>query len=136
MKDNLPVVLNVYKIAENSILDRMGVNLYHTAIEFDNREYSFGFIDKKEVSGVYDIIPMSYDEGSFVESINLGVVNRRKFFVKLEELKKIYMGSSYSLLTKNCNHFTNDFVKLLFDKEIPDQYAIFLKFGEFLRNIF
>jgi hypothetical protein len=136
MKDQLPVVLNVYIINEDSLINSLGITLYHTAIEYDNTEYAFGSLDEVDRSGVYDIKPMSFDEGTFVESINLGTASRRQFFVKLEKLKLLYLGTSYNLLTKNCNHFTNDFIRLLFNKEIPKKFTSFLKLGEFLRNLF
>ena len=112
MKDAHPVVLNIYRIAEDSIFNKLGFSLYHTAIEYDNIEFAFGYMDKEGASGVYDIKPMSFDEGSYVESINLGIVHRRQFFNKLEEIKRIYMAKSYNLLTKNCNHFSNYFVNV------------------------
>jgi hypothetical protein len=136
MKDSLPVVLNIYRIAEDSLIDKMGIAIYHTAVEYDNTEFAFGFLDRAGISGVYDIKPMSFDEGTFVESINLGQVSRRNFFNKLEQIKLDFMANSYNILTKNCNHFTNDFVKMLFNREIPNKYASFLKIGEFLRRIF
>lgn len=136
MKDILPVILNVYRIKENSLLHSLGIDLYHTAIEFDNVEYAFGKVINSNESGVYDITPMSYDDGIYIESINLGLTRRRQFFVKLEKLKAYYKGNTYNIVTKNCNHFTNDFIRLLFNKRIPNKYTFFLKFGEFLRKIF
>jgi hypothetical protein len=137
MKELLPVIINIYQIKEDSIISAIGIKLYHTAIEYDGREYAFGFLDEKSVSGVYDIKPMSFDDGTYKESINLGMISRRQFFIKLEKLKKIYMGNSYNILTKNCNHFSNDFVKDLFgNKEIPQKYRSFIKLGEFFRKLF
>lgn len=135
MKDYLPVILNVYKIAENTIIDKLGVELYHTAIEYDNNEFAFGYMDDPSSSGIYDIKPMSFDDGTYVESLNLGKVKRKDFFVKLEKIKRKYLAKSYNILTKNCNHFTNDFTKTLLNKEIPPKYASFLKLGEFIRNL-
>jgi hypothetical protein len=136
MKDTLPVVLNIYRIAEDSVINKLGIAIYHTAIEYDCTEFAFGFLDKAGISGIYDIKPMSFDEGTFVESIKLGNISRRQFFNKLDQIKREYMANSYNIVTKNCNHFTNDFVKMLFDREIPKKYSSFLKLGEFLRKIF
>ena len=137
MRDSLPVILNVYKIKENSILHLLGLNLYHTAIEYDSTEYAFGKVTDPNKSGIYDITPMSFEDGLYVESINLGNISRRHFFIKLEKLKLLYQGDTYNLLTKNCNHFTNDLINLLFsNKTIPSKYTSFLKLGEFLRKIF
>jgi len=137
MRDILPVILNVYKIKENSILPLLGLNLYHTAIEYDNTEFAFGKVRDPNKSGIYDITPMSFEDGAYIESINLGNISRRQFFVKLEKLKLLYKGDTYNFLTKNCNHFTNDLINLLFsNKAIPSKYTSFLKLGELLRKIF
>jgi hypothetical protein len=136
MKEELPVILNVYKLTESSFLYKIGITIYHTAIEFDNNEFAFGSTSKEKFSGVYDIKPMSFDDGIFVESIIIGTSSRRNFFVNLEKLKAFYIGNTYNFIMKNCNHFTNDFSKTLFHKEIPKKYRSFLKFGEFLRKIF
>lgn len=136
MKDELPVILNVYKISSGSFIDKLGFSIFHTAIEYDNTEFAFGYTSRENFSGVYDIKPMSFDDGTFVESIIIGYCTRRNYFNKLEKLKTFYLGNSYNLLLKNCNHFTNDFCKSLFEKEIPKRYTSFLKFGEFLRKIF
>jgi hypothetical protein len=138
MKQSLPVVLNVYRINENSFLGLLGVKIFHTAIEYDKTEYSFGYLNDNKISGVFDIKPMSFEDGLYVESIQLGNVNRREFFNKMEKIKKEYLAKSYNLLTKNCNHFTNDFIKLLFgkDKSVPGKYTTLLKLGEFFRKIF
>ncbi len=136
MKDNLPVILNIYRIKEKSFLSALGIKLFHTAIEYDQTEYAFGYLNEPEVSGIYDIKPMTYDDGTFIESITIGYLSRRQFFTKFEKIKKIFLAQSYNFLTKNCNHFTNDLIKLLFDKELPDKYRSFLKVGEFFRKIF
>jgi hypothetical protein len=134
MSDSLPVILNVYKISENSLIEKFGIELYHTAIEYDNTEFAFGYLNKADVSGVYDIKPMSFDQGSYVESITLGNVKRREFFNKLDIIKNSFMGNSYNLLTKNCNHFTKDFVKSILDIDIPFKFKTFLSIGEFIRK--
>jgi hypothetical protein len=136
MKEELSVILNVYKLKEGSFLHKLGVTLYHTAIEYDNTEYAFGFINREKISGIYDIKPMSFNDGTYVESIVIGKASRRNFFVNLEKLKSFYLGNTYNFIMKNCNHFTNDISKILFNKDIPIKYRSFLKFGEFLRKIF
>lgn len=135
MKDTLPVILNIYRIKEESFLGIFGLKVFHSAIEYDNTEYAFGYLDEP-TSGIYDIKPMSYDEGTYIESITLGYVDRRTFFKMMDVIKKVYLGNTYNILFKNCNHFTNDFTKLLLQKEIPKKYTLLLKVGECIRNIF
>jgi hypothetical protein len=136
MKDKLlPVILNVYRIKEDSMVNLLGLSMFHTAIEFDSNEYAFGFLDEK-VTGVYDIMPLTYDEGRFVESIVLGYVDRRKFFTILTKLKTEYIGDTYNFVLKNCNHFSNAIASGLFNNEIPKKYTTFLKLGEMIRKIF
>ena len=79
---------------------------------------------------------MSYDNGTFIESVLVGYIDRKTFFNTLEKLKKTFTGQSYNILFKNCNHFTNKFTKTLFNTEIPKKYSKFLSIGEILRNIF
>jgi hypothetical protein len=135
MKETLPVILNVYRIKEDSLVTLLGFSIFHTAIEYDNNEYAFGYTNK-QTSGVYEIKPMSYDEGTYVESITLGHADRRTFFKILSKLKSEYIGITYNFLLKNCNHFTNTIANHLFNKEIPIKYTSFLKLGEVLRKIF
>ena len=135
MKERLPVILNIYKIKEDSLINIFGLTFYHTAIEYDETEYAFGFHDESS-TGVYDIKPMSYDEGRYVESIKLGYIDRRTFFKTMDEIKIIFTGQSYNILFKNCNHFTNNMSSSLFNREIPSKYSRFLGVGETLRKIF
>jgi hypothetical protein len=130
MKEELPVFLNVYKIGSF-----FGLSLFHTAILYDRSEYSYGYHNENN-SGVYDIEPMSYDKGMFIESILIGYVNRRKFFISLERIKDEFTGCTYNLLIKNCNHFSNKFCKILFGKDIPIVYNNLITLGDLIRELF
>ena len=136
MKEELPVILNIYRISESSLINKLGLTIYHTAVEYDNNEFAFGYIEKENYSGIYDIKPMTFDDGTYVESIILGFSSRRNFFNNLEALKNKYLGKTYNFFLKNCNHFTNDLSKILFEKEIPKKFRTFLFVGDFLRRIF
>ncbi len=135
MKQTIPVILNVYKIKEESFLNYLGLTFYHTAIEYDDCEYAFGFLDEN-TSGIYSIKPMSYDEGTFHESIILGYTDRRTFFKLLDRLSNKYIGRTYNIIIKNCNHFTNNISNLLFKKDIPIKYNKLLQIGEVFQRIF
>ena len=108
-----------------------GITLYHTSIEYDDVEYSFGICNN--ISGVYEMAPKSSNIGRYITSISLGKKTRREFFTKSEKIRKVYSKRRYNFLTQNCNHFMNDYIKIVFGVEIPDKYQSFLKLGEFFR---
>lgn len=127
MKEINQVKLNVYEIKTFPF----GISLYHTSIEYDEVEYSFGISNHK--SGVYEMSPKCSNIGKYVASINLGQKTRREFFTKFEKIRNIYNKKQYNFITLNCNHFTNDYLKSVFGIEIPKKYQSFLKLGEFFR---
>jgi len=131
----LPLILNTYKLTSNIFINKIGLDIFHTAIEFDGIEYAFGFLNLPEC-GIYEIKPMSFEDGIFVESLLIGYCEKEKFHDLLEIIKKEYLGNTYNIITKNCNHFTNDFCKRLLRKEIPKQFRLGLSFGEFIRKFF
>ncbi len=130
MKEISQVKLNVYEYKSFPF----GITLYHTSIEYDDTEYSFGI--SNNISGVYEMAPKSANIGRYITSISLGKKTRREFFTKFEKIRRVYTKRRYNFLTLNCNHFTNDFIKFVFGVEIPEQYQSFLKLGEFFRLSF
>ena len=128
MKERINVYLNIYKI--NFLFDNI-ISLYHTAIEYDGIEYSYGL--KNNISGIFEMTPKNNGIGTFVIRFFLGKKTRREFFTKFERISKIYENRKYNFFTNNCNHFTNDYIKYVYNKEIPNKYQSFLKLGEFLR---
>lgn len=127
MKEISQVKLNVYEFK----FFPFGITLYHTSIEYDDVEYSFGICNN--ISGVYEMAPKSSNIGRYITSISLGKKARREFFTKSEKIRKVYSKRRYNFLTQNCNHFMNDYIKFVFGVEIPDKYQSFLKLGEFFR---
>ncbi|CAO3619797.1 unnamed protein product [Mucor fragilis] len=55
------------------------------------------------------------------QSINMGYTNLSQQQVDkvLKEISKEYVGTSYKLLTRNCNHFSEDLCKRLTGKQAP-----------------
>lgn len=129
------IILNTYKLSMNHFISKIGFDLYHTAIEYDGIEYAFGYLDSQQ-SGIYEIIPMTFEDGNFMESLILGYCRKDSFEAILAKIKKEYLGNSYNILTKNCNHFTDDLCKRILHKGIPKKFTLGLKLGEFLRKIF
>ncbi len=133
MKEQLPVKLNIYKLTNIPIISILGLSIYHTAIEYADTEFAFGY--NSDEDGIYDIKPLSYN-GRYMESITIGQCDRRAFFKVLEKLRSVFKGNTYNILLKNCNHFTNNVSILLFNKELPSKYTRFLAIGDILRDMF
>jgi hypothetical protein len=114
------LILNVYKF-DFPFLRLLGVTIYHTAIEFKNREYAFGSIDT-ESTGIYAIPPMSYEEATYIESIVLGKTTVKQFKKLLRKIKSKFIGKEYNFLTNNCHKFTNELISNLCDKSLPNKY--------------
>jgi len=124
MKLEIPeikVFLNIYDLNPlNNYLHPFGLGAYHTSIQFFDTEFSFGFHGGSH-SGVYETEPRQSCDGRFRQSISLGttLLSIEEILDAIEELKIEYIGCSYNLFTKNCNHFTNDLCKKLMKRPIP-----------------
>ena len=64
----------------------------------------------------------------------MGYCDKDSFDRIFDKLAITYIGNTYNFLTKNCNHFSNEVCKKLFNKEIPKQFSLGLKLGEFVRR--
>ncbi len=117
----IKIFLNIYDINTlNPWLHPFGLGAYHTSIQFFDTEFSFGFHSGSH-SGVYETEPRRSCEGKFRQSISLGttLLSIEEILDAIEELKVEYIGCSYNLFTKNCNHFTNDLCLKLMNQPIP-----------------
>lgn len=84
------------------------------------KEYGFGAHDFP-LSGVFEVEPRSCPGYTYRCSISLGRVNMppeetRAF---IEAMASEYHGDTYNLISKNCNHFSDDLSKRLIGKGIP-----------------
>ncbi|XP_044463947.1 deSI-like protein At4g17486 isoform X2 [Mangifera indica] len=84
------------------------------------KEYAFGAHDFP-VSGVFEVEPRSCPGFVYRSSIPLGRVNmpRSEFRTFVESAASEYHGDTYNLISKNCNHFTDDIAWRLTGKHIP-----------------
>ncbi|KAE9464403.1 hypothetical protein C3L33_03676, partial [Rhododendron williamsianum] len=83
-------------------------------------EYGFGAHDFP-VSGVFEVEPKSCPGFIFRCSIPLGHIKMppSEFRTFIESVASEYHGDTYQLITKNCNHFTDDIVYRMTGKHIP-----------------
>jgi len=115
------VVLNVYDLTPiNNYTYWVGFGIFHSGIEVHGKEYGFGAHDFP-VSGVFEVEPKNCPGFFYRSSIVLGRINMppSEFRTFIETAASEYHGDTYNLISKNCNHFTNDISSRLTGKHIP-----------------
>ncbi|XP_046849548.1 deubiquitinase DESI2-like [Xenia sp. Carnegie-2017] len=121
-----PVFLNVYDMHwTNEYTSKIGMGIYHSAVEVHGRE--FAFVGHEFAStGLVDLEPKSItslgmESFKFRESIYLGETDLNKDDIRaiIQDMGVDFTGLSYHLVTRNCNHFSSEFAKLLCGKDIP-----------------
>ncbi|KAK9360137.1 PPPDE putative peptidase domain-containing protein [Lipomyces starkeyi] len=123
----LSVVINVYDILQDSrfapFIWILGIGVYHSAVEIDGREYAYGGHEEPGISGVYYSKSKTPLPGGIIckTSILHGYTSYSPAEVHaiISDLSSEYMGTSYHLLYKNCNHFTNSLLLRLTDRPAP-----------------
>ena len=128
-----PVVLNIYELSApeqgstgssevpaaaswlQKLLTPVGFGAYHTSIDVHGYTYTYGAgggIQKTQVFNKYIHVPPN---GDFKESIVLGscCMSRGEINECLNRLRMTFTGTSYHLLNRNCNHFTETFANAL-----------------------
>uniref|UniRef100_A0A804MCB8 PPPDE domain-containing protein n=2 Tax=Zea mays TaxID=4577 RepID=A0A804MCB8_MAIZE len=116
-----PVVLNVYDLTPmNNYLYWFGLGIFHSGIEVHGMEYGFG-AHQFPASGVFEVEPKSCPGFIYRRSVWMGTtdLSRAEFRSFIENLAGKYNGNTYHLISKNCNHFTDDVCKSLTKKSIP-----------------
>jgi hypothetical protein len=116
------VFLNVYDLNPelNAKWASWGFGAYHTGVEVDGVEWSFGGHDGPH-TGVFKIAPRSCPDVRFLQSITMGVCVKSRSEIQriLDNLMFEFSGNSYHLLNRNCNHFSNTACERLLQKSIP-----------------
>ncbi|KQK17982.1 deSI-like protein At4g17486 [Brachypodium distachyon] len=128
-----PVVLNVYDLTPlNNYVHWCGLGIFHSAVEVHGLEYSFGAHDHP-TSGVFEVEPKScpgflYRSTIFIGRTTLHPLEFREF---IQRMASEYHGDTYHLISKNCNHFTDDLSTRLTGKPIPGWVNRLAKLGAF-----
>lgn len=114
------VKINVYDLGQSRLVSHVNaafrrVALFHTGVEVYGVEWHFGFCWDPQSPGVTSVPPMKNAEHTYRETIHMGSTNLPRGEVKemLIALRKTWLGRSYDVLRKNCNHFTDTFCQLL-----------------------
>jgi deubiquitinase DESI2 len=96
--------------------------LLHSGIVVNGREYAYGGHDRKNVSGVYWTRPKLEPPGGTWRCELLqgfSFLTRAEIDDVIHEASQRFQGTSYNLLTNNCNHFTNYLCEKLTSKPAP-----------------
>ncbi|CAB66315.2 PPPDE peptidase family deubiquitinase/desumoylase Sdu1 [Schizosaccharomyces pombe] len=110
----MKVYINVYDLMPDSPVNKLawtlGLGIYHTGLVLEGKEYAFGAHEIPGSTGVFATMPRPPLEGCRWRcSIALPNCTLPKPDVDriLIRLSQEFTGLSYSLLERNCNHFTN-----------------------------
>ncbi|KAL2553590.1 DeSI-like protein [Forsythia ovata] len=127
------VILNVYDLTPaNQYSIWLGFGVFHSGIEVHGKEYGFGAHDFP-ISGVFEVEPKSCPGFMYRCSVPLGHLNMppSEFRTFIESVASEYHGNTYHLISKNCNHFTDDISKRLIGKGIPGWVNRLARLGAF-----
>ena len=88
---------------------------------YNKEEWSFGYCEVG--SGVFSCQPKKNPMYVYRESLSLGrtELSRAKVREILLELSRKWQGQLYDLLSRNCNHFCNDFATMLGVQNLPGE---------------
>ncbi len=110
------VYLNVYHLTIlNYFLQLLGFGFFHTSLEINDIEYSFKLCSGEESGIFFNRFKDGIDQKWLKEKIYLG---KTLYDINsVNEIFKLYipfwLGKSYDLFKKNCNHFTKFFACIL-----------------------
>ncbi|KAL5651810.1 hypothetical protein ACJX0J_037268, partial [Zea mays] len=95
-------------------------------------EYSFGAHDHPS-SGVFEVEPKSCPGFIYRCTVFIGhtTLNSLEFREFIQRMASEYHGDTYHLISKNCNHFTDDLSTRLTGKSIPGWVNRLARLGAF-----
>ena len=135
-----PVYLCIYHLFWiNYILQIFGLGLFHTTIEINEKEYSFGST-KEDVPGIFLNNAGELKHLTLKEKIYLGnTLYKKETIYKLLYLQSPYwMGRTYDPFVKNCNHFTKFFARILLNNKVyyPSYINKLSKYGTLFASFY
>ncbi|KAG6011805.1 hypothetical protein E4U43_008119 [Claviceps pusilla] len=94
----------------SSILWTVGASLLHSGVVINGKEYAYGGHDKRGATGVYWTKPKTEPPGGTFRCELLHgftLASQEEIDSALRTASEEFLGTSYNLLTRNCNHFTS-----------------------------
>lgn len=130
-KEYTPVYLNVYDLTPmNGYVYWAGLGIFHSGVEVHGVEYAFG-AHNCSMSGVFEVEPRHCPGFRFRKSILIGTTSLDPTEVRefMEQHSVNYLGDTYHLIVKNCNHFCQDVCYKLTGNSIPKWVNRLAKIG-------
>jgi hypothetical protein len=138
------VVLHVYQLEleqggsfVSRFLPSLGMGAFHTSLEVDGYRYTFASnagIVKTEARN--EGVPSG---AVFKQSIPLGVCacNRAQLNAVIKQLGQVFHGTSYHLVHRNCNHFTETLGSaiVLYDRLVDMKQGRLKTFPEWINRL-
>lgn len=121
-EDGYKVSLNVYDLSQGlarqlstTFLGKAIEGVWHTGIVVYGTEYYFG-------GGIQQTPAGRTPYGTPIRVVDLGITHVPKdvFEIYLQEISPRYTEQTYSLLSHNCNNFSNEVAQFLVSATIPD----------------
>ncbi|XP_004247089.1 uncharacterized protein [Solanum lycopersicum] len=121
-EDGHKVILNVYDLSQGlarqlstTFLGKAIEGIWHTGVVVYGHEYYFG-------GGIQHAPAGTTPYGTPIKVVDLGVTHIPKdvFEMYLQEISPRYTAETYSLLTHNCNNFSNEIAQFLVGATIPE----------------
>lgn len=118
-----PVYLNVYDLSQdNSFLHNFGFGAYHSGLEINGVEYTFG------QGGVVSHEPKGAEmdgQCKFRERILLGETDMPHSQIErhLSKLRDQFAGETYHIMHRNCNHYTEAVSRAIFRKSVQPAWV-------------
>ena len=118
------VSVNVYDLTPgNANIRCLGVGFYHSGLVVGGCEYSFAGHPINS-TGVFKNTPRVVQnapgqEAQFYRNIPIGIskLTASQIQSKLSALKERFIGKSYNLIRRNCNHFADEFCRAIMDNQ-------------------
>ncbi|KAF2833265.1 DUF862-domain-containing protein [Ophiobolus disseminans] len=120
------VTIHIYDLLPpgkvSTVLWAIGSSLLHSGVVIGDREYAYGGHEHRNVTGVYWTKPrLEPPGGTFKTAVLHGFSFRpqEEMDAIIHEATVEFQGTSYNLLTKNCNHFTSYLCEKLTGRAAP-----------------
>jgi len=134
------VALSVYQLnnagALNAVTETVGLGgAYHVGLEVYWLEWSFGW--NAHGSGVHLVHVGASRQGTFKERIPLGRTPLLpcEVIALLAEMRRLWLGSEYDLLRRNCGHFCAELARKLRVQEVPAWVNSLAATGDWLSQL-
>ncbi|KAI9793333.1 MAG: hypothetical protein M1833_000778 [Piccolia ochrophora] len=120
------ILINVYDLLPpgrlSSTLWAVGSSLLHSGVVINDKEYAYGGHDRRGMSGVYWTRPKTEPPGgTFKCKLLHGFTFQTpdEIVSTIKEVSDEFLGPSYNLLSRNCNHFTSTLCRKLTSRAAP-----------------